>query len=164
MRLIDNTIALRIIYLLVKPIQDTDAFKLGLINAQGETIRKAKTSQEKKSTSMLHRLCWRIKRVFALVPGGKTRIGSLAAAYLLVRESVNKNLSEDQATQLFTESVNKDIQEFGESDLVNTICQIADEGRLNEDGGASVTTASLGGMIELPLFREPLKRKPKRGA
>jgi hypothetical protein len=64
--------------------------------------------------------------------------------------------------------VNKDIQEFGESDvalaqLVNTICQIADEGRLNEDGGASVTTASLGGTIELPLFREPLKRKPKRG-
>lgn len=169
MRLIDNTIALRIIYLLVKPIQDTDAFKLGLINAKGETIRKAKTSQEKKSTSMLHRLCWRIKQVFALVPGGKTRIGSLAAAYLLVRESVNKNLSDDQATQLFTESVNKDIQEFGESDvalaqLVNTICQIADEGRLNEDGGASVTTASLGGTIELPLFREPLKRKPKKGA
>jgi hypothetical protein len=85
-RIVDNLIALRIIYLLTVPFEKTDAFKFGLIDANGSKLKDAETADEKNSTSMLHRLVWNIKKVFALVPGGKTRVGSLAAAYLLVRE------------------------------------------------------------------------------
>jgi hypothetical protein len=79
-KIIDNLIALRIIYLLTVPFDKTDAYKNGLIDANGNKLKDAETPEEKNSTSMLHRLCWNIKKVFALVPGGKTRLGSLAAA------------------------------------------------------------------------------------
>lgn len=94
MRIVDNLIALRIIYLLVTPIEDTDAFKLGLIDKDGKTIRKAKTSEETKATSMLHRLVWNLKRLISLAPGGSTKIGSMVAAYLLVKEAYENDWSE----------------------------------------------------------------------
>ena len=92
-RIIDNIIALRIVWLLVTPIENTDAFKLGLLDKDGKTVRKAKTAEEKNATSALHRLVWNLKRVISLVPGGSTRIGSLGAAYLLMRECKQENWS-----------------------------------------------------------------------
>lgn len=168
MSLIDNTIALRVIYLLVSPIEKSDAFKLGLISSKGETLRKAKTAQEKNATSMLHRLCWKIKRVFSLVPGGSTKLGSLAAAYLLVREAEEKGLSDEDAEKFFEEAFSKDIalKESAENlDLIETILEVVNsENRLlDEDGevsAPSVTTASLGGTVSLPIGK-PLRRQKK---
>lgn len=169
MRLIDNTVALRIIYLLVQPIESTDAYKLGLINSSGETLRKAKTTQEKNSTSMLHRLCWRIKKVFSLVPGGKTKLGSLAAAYLLVRESLDKSMTEEQATELFFESIERSPYDLGANDLMvaeiaYTIAdQVGNSGAfsINEDGEVpGNTTASLGSTIDLPMMKPLRRSKP----
>jgi hypothetical protein len=88
MKILDNLIALRIMWILITPFEKTDAFKLGLIDGEGNFIRKAKTSEEKNATSMLHRLVWRIKKFINMVPGGSTRIGSMVAAYALVRECV----------------------------------------------------------------------------
>ena len=65
-RIIDNVIALRIIYLLVQPFEQTDAFKLGLIDASGKKLKKAETREEKNSTSMLHRLVWNLKRMMPI--------------------------------------------------------------------------------------------------
>lgn len=96
MRVVDNLIALRIIYLLVTPFESTDAFKLGLIDDKGRILKKARTSEEKKATSMLHRLVWNLKRIINLAPGGSTRIGSLTAAYLLVKEAEEQNWSENK--------------------------------------------------------------------
>lgn len=168
MSLIDNTIALRVIYLLVSPIEKSDAFKLGLISSKGETLRKAKTVQEKNATSMLHRLCWRIKRVFSLVPGGSTKLGSLAAAYLLVREAEEKGLPDEDAEKFFEEAFSKDIalKESAENlDLIETILEVVNsENRLlDEDGevsAPSVTTASLGGTVSLPIGKS-LRRQKK---
>lgn len=86
MRILDNLLAIRILWLLVTPFENTDAYKLGVISNTGEFLKKAKTTEEKNSTSMLHRLVWRIKKFINLVPGGKTKIGSIVAAYALVRE------------------------------------------------------------------------------
>ena len=96
MKIVDNLIALRIIYLLVTPFEDTKAYKIGLIDSKGRPIKKAETAEEKDSTSMLHRLVWNLKRIINLAPGGSTKIGSLAAAYLLVKEGVDGNWSENR--------------------------------------------------------------------
>lgn len=106
-RIVDNIIALRIIYLLVQPFESTDAFKLGLIDAQGNTIKKAETSAEKNSTSMLHRLVWNLKKVIALAPGGSSRLGSLTAAYLLVREAYEQKMDTPLSTKYFTENFDR---------------------------------------------------------
>lgn len=98
-KLIDTAIALRVLYILVTPIESTEAFKLGLIDSSGKTIRKAKTDEEKNSTSMLHRMCWNLKRIINLVPGGSTRIGSLVAGWALMKEAYEQDWSQDKLTE-----------------------------------------------------------------
>lgn len=103
-RIVDNLAALRVIWLLATPFEKFEAFKLGLIDANGVKLKKAETSEEKNATSMLHRLVWNLKRIIALAPGGKTRIGSLVAAYLLVKEAAENDYEE---MQLEEEILNK---------------------------------------------------------
>lgn len=98
-KVLDQAAALRVAYLLVTPIEKTDAYKLGLIDETGKTIKKAKTAEEKKATSMLSRMCWNLKRIIGLIPGGKTKIGSLAAAYLLMKEAYEKEWTEEQLAE-----------------------------------------------------------------
>lgn len=100
-RVVDNLIALRIIYLLITPFDKTDAYKLGLIDSSGRRIKKAETGEEKNATSMLHRLVWNIKKLINIVPGGSTKIGSLAAAMLLVKEGVKNNWTEERLLEEF---------------------------------------------------------------
>jgi hypothetical protein len=101
MRVVDNLIALRIIYLLVTPFEQTDAYKLGLIDNKGKSLKKAETSKEKNATSMLHRLVWNLKKIINLAPGGSTRIGSLAAAYLLIKEGLEKGWTPNKLSEEF---------------------------------------------------------------
>lgn len=108
MRILDNAIALRILWLLVTPFEKTQAYKLGLISAEGEFLRKAKTSEEVNSSSMLHRLVWRIKKFINLVPGGSTRIGSIVAAYALVREHIERDQYLPTLGQLDESDMNRD--------------------------------------------------------
>jgi hypothetical protein len=91
--------ALRVAYLLINPIENTAAYKLGLIDIDGKTVRKAVTREEKKSTSMLHRLSWNLKRLIGLIPGGSTKIGSAAAAFLLMKEAVENNWTEAELNE-----------------------------------------------------------------
>lgn len=88
MKVVDNAIALRIVYLLQKPFRDWPAYKQGIIDDDG-TILKRKT--DSPDWTMLHRLVARLKLMLGKLPGGSTRAASLLAAYLLVRESINSN-------------------------------------------------------------------------
>jgi len=88
--MIDNLIAFRILYMLVTSFDKTDAFKLGIIDADGNPLKKIKdlkTSEEKDAYDMLDRLVFSLKRLLAKIPGGSSKIASLAAAYWLVKES-----------------------------------------------------------------------------
>ena len=154
-RIIDNLIALRIIYLLTVPFDKTDAFKNGLIDANGKKLKDAETPEEKNSTSMLHRLCWNLKKVFALVPGGKTRIGSLTAAYLLVRESVEAQHTEDQALQHFHENFDRVWNlPFEERDLVEDAFEA-----LSEDAPANATGDGVSTSTSQPLKTSRVVRR-----
>jgi hypothetical protein len=113
--IIDTVIALRVLWILITPIENTDAFKCGLIDADGKTIKKAKTPEEKKSTSALHRMVWNLKRLISIVPGGSTRIGSLAAGYLLMKEALQNNWTEEQ----LAEQVNIQFQTLCEANESN---------------------------------------------
>lgn len=138
MQFIDNLLALRIVYLLTVPFNQTDAFKLGLIDAEGKQLKKAKTTDEKNATNMLFRLVWNLKKVFALVPYGDTRIGQLAAAYLLVKESLEFNHTEEQALQHFNENFDRVWGlPFKDKDLIEDMIRSLDETMVT---GASVST------------------------
>ena len=82
-RLIDNLVAYRILTMLIKPFDDTQAYKLGIIDAKGKNLRKSstlKTSAEKDAYTYLNRLVFNMKKIINRLPGGESKLKSLVAA------------------------------------------------------------------------------------
>jgi len=76
-RIVDNLIALRILKMMVTPFTDTDAFKLGIIDAHGKNLKKVSTlvsDREKESYTYLHRLVFNMKKIINRLPGGESKI------------------------------------------------------------------------------------------
>jgi hypothetical protein len=139
MRIVDNIIALRILWLLITPFEKTDAFKLGLIDDQGTFLRKAKTPAEVNSSSMLHRLVWRIKKFINMVPGGSTKIGSLVAAYALVRECIERDTYLPETEQLNESYMATPVEPF-DMDLIKHFFAIMEDGVPTNVTGNAVAT------------------------
>lgn len=92
-QLVDIYIVYQIVKKLVTPFEDTQAYKLGIIDKDGNVLRPKKTlktSAEKDAWTWLDIMLNNIKRAFALVPGGKSKFFSYAAAYFMLREPVRK--------------------------------------------------------------------------
>ena len=89
-RPIDLLIAYRVIKLLITPFDKSDAFKQGIIDKDGNVLKKYRTLQktsEKQAYTMLHRFVFNLKRILAKV-GIRGALGSFAvAAALLLREN-----------------------------------------------------------------------------
>ena len=101
-QIVDNLIAFKILHMLVTPFEETDAFKLGVIDKAGHPRMKIKDmNQDQRDVyTMLHRLVFRLKMIMAKIPIINTKLGTLAAAYFLVRECYDNkrtatNLEED---------------------------------------------------------------------
>jgi hypothetical protein len=93
----DLVYTFRFVKLLATPWEETDAFKLGIIDKNGTRVKskKVETKEEKTAYTTFHRLVYNIKRLLERVPGGGSRIASYAAALFLLREQfgiTDKNL------------------------------------------------------------------------
>ena len=97
-RAIDLLITYRVIKLLVTPWNKHEAYKYGIIDDNGKVLRRARelrTSKEKDSYTLLHRFVFNLKRLLAFVPGGKSKLGTYAAALgLLLKEQKDVNAIE----------------------------------------------------------------------
>ena len=89
-RAIDLLITYRIIKLLVTPFEKQEAYKYGIIDKDGKVLRKTKdlkTAKEKDSYTVLHKFVFNLKRLINIIPGGKSKLGTYAAALgLLLKE------------------------------------------------------------------------------
>ena len=77
----DLVYTFRFLKLLTTDFEDTEAFKLGLIDAKGKRLQRPDTAEERNAYTPFHRLVFNIKK---LIPGGK--IGSYASALYLIKE------------------------------------------------------------------------------
>ena len=87
-RAIDLIITYRVVKMLVTPFEKTEAFKRGIIDADGKELRKFKTIKgiERKHYTMLHRFVFNLKRILKKVGLG-SRLGSFGVALaLLIKE------------------------------------------------------------------------------
>ena len=85
----DTVYTLRFLRLLTTAFEDTTAFKLGLIDDQGNKLKKPFTEKEKSAYNMFHRLVFNIKKLLAKVPGGSSKLASYASALFLIKEHLN---------------------------------------------------------------------------
>jgi hypothetical protein len=87
---LDAWIVYRFIKTLVTPWDEMDAFKLGVIDASGHLLIKTDkmSDAQKASYTLFHRLVFNIKRLIEKIPGGKSKIGTYAAALFLLKEQM----------------------------------------------------------------------------
>jgi hypothetical protein len=88
-RIVDNLIAMKIVRMITQNFEDTEAFKLGIIDHQGNNLRKASTlntQQERGAYTYLNRLVFNMKKILNRLPGGENRMKSLVGALWLVKE------------------------------------------------------------------------------
>ena len=89
MSAVDAFIAYKFIKIISTPFDQTDAYKLGIIDAKGTVLKKRKDltlGTEKKAYTIFHQIGWNLKRILNKIPGTKSRFGSFAAALFLLKE------------------------------------------------------------------------------
>tara|TARA_B110000305_G_C19394410_1_gene616641 strand:+ start:818 stop:1402 length:585 start_codon:yes stop_codon:yes gene_type:complete len=101
----------RFLKLLTTPWEETDAFKLGLLDEKGARIKskKAQSDAEKSAYTPFHRLVYNVKRLINKVPGGSSKIASYAAALFLLKEEVGVT---DKAILKIVEGSDMDVGSF----------------------------------------------------
>ena len=93
-RLVDSVIAYRILRMLTIPFEETDAYRLGIIDNKGKELKKMSqlhTGNELAAYTILHRMVYRIKRIIEKVPVDNKRIITFAAALSLIKENYQNN-------------------------------------------------------------------------
>jgi hypothetical protein len=85
-RLVDLLITYRIVKLMSTDFKDQEAFKFGIIDADGKVLRKSgklNTEAEKDSYTVLHRFVFNLKRILSKF-GLKSSISNFATALALI--------------------------------------------------------------------------------
>jgi hypothetical protein len=117
-RLIDLSAAIIFIKKLAVPFTSTDAYKLGIIDHNGNRTNKPLISIiEKQAWTYLDVICNNLKKLLAKLPGGKTRFATLAACMLLLRED---NIKEDKLEFMLNEylySIESIMEIFGHDEF-----------------------------------------------
>ena len=140
-RAIDLFVTYRFLRLLTTPFKDTDAYKLGIIDENGNRIMLPKpktgvkilkpqvelvTSEQKNSYTILHKLVFNIKKIFAKVPGLRTKVGTYAAALFLLKDTFKEHVEDPDVFEKefmkylkendveFDDSISEEVIGFGE--------------------------------------------------
>ena len=91
-RAVDLVITYRVVKLLVTPFEKQEAFKFGIIDKDGNVLkkfRKLKTEKERKAYTMLHRFVFNLKRILKRVGLGSKLASFAVALGLLIKEDKN---------------------------------------------------------------------------
>ena len=102
-RAIDLFVTYRFLRLLTTPFEDTDAFKLGIIDEKGNRVKLPKstkpavelsTSELQSAYTILHKLIFNIKKLFNKIPGLRTKVGTYAAALFLLKDTFKESVDD----------------------------------------------------------------------
>ena len=102
-RAIDLFVTYRFLKLLTTPFEKQEAFKLGIIDKDGNRIKRPKstlpavtlaTVEQKNAYTILHKLVFNIKKIFAKIPGLRTKVGTYAAALFLLKDTFKESVDD----------------------------------------------------------------------
>jgi len=89
MSVLDRYFAYKFIYLLTQNWEDTESFKAGIIDKEGNIIKTSLSMDEKNIFTKFHKVVYKIKQLLDKVPFAKSTMGKFATAILLLREDCN---------------------------------------------------------------------------
>jgi hypothetical protein len=167
-RIVDNLIAYKVLKMLVTNFTDTEAFKLGIIDAKGKNLRKAntlKTSEEKDAYTFLNRLVFNMKKIINKLPGGENKTKSLVAALWLVKETYESGsrstaMMQEKFDKLITMMDNR-VSLVEEELLVKKfLSEEGDAGAMNVTGAAVSTDEPKIDKKNIKKYQVMSRRKP----
>ena len=107
-RAIDLFVTYRFLKLLVTPWKKQEAYKQGIIDANGKTLIKSRDftkDDQRQAFTLLHRLVFNCKRILSKIPFIKSQLGTYAAALFLLKEHYKiENLPEAEVTKYLLEN------------------------------------------------------------
>ena len=164
-RIIDNLIAYKVLRMLVTNFTDTEAFKLGIIDAKGKNLRKANTlntAEEKDAYTFLNRLVFNMKKIINRLPGGESKIKSLTAALWLVKETYQSGsrstaMMQERFDKLMTMMDNR-VSLVEEELLVKKF--ISEDGAMNVTGAVVSTDEPKIDKKNIKKYQVMSRRKP----
>lgn len=161
-RIVDNLIAYKILSMMVTNFEDTQAYKLGIIDKTGKVLRKSsslKTTEERDAYSYLDRLVFNMKKIINKI-GGENKLKSLVAALWLVKEYYENN---DRSTALMEEKFDNIMKM-----LDNSVSLVEEEiivtRFLSEDGmvGGAPTNNTAGASVNEPkIYKKDINKYRK---
>ena len=107
-RAIDLFVTYRFLKLLVTPWKKQEAYKLGIIDANGKSLKKSRDlglESEREAFTLLHRLVFNCKRIMSKIPFVRSQLGTYAAALFLLKEHYKiEDLPEREVTKYLLEN------------------------------------------------------------
>ncbi len=164
--MIDLFLVYSFIKRLVTPFDQWPAFKLGIIDKDGNILRKKKdlrTIEERESFGIYDLMVLKLKKLLAKTPGGQSRIASYAAALWLIKEHEEiefngEYLSEEEIESKF----NQYLHYTTESLDVNKKFEIMiEDGIVNSAGGGAIAGIGVGPDGEPGVSRKRQKKIQK---
>ena len=147
---VDYLLVYRFIKGLITPFKKTDAYNLGIIDDEGNILKKMKdleTQAEKKAYTGFNRMIWNLKKLIRKIPIiGKSAITSwAAAAYLFLKEGSTEDELYDYRKHTFLKFVYEDLQ------------------KLSEDAPTtSVASGNIAGVKPSDLANPPVSKKKQK--
>lgn len=158
---VDIFLTYQFIKRLTMPFERWPAYKLGIIDKEGNILKKRKeltTQAEKSAWRLFDLLTLNLKKLLGKLPGGRSRIATYAAALFLLKES--NNYTEETLVTL-----EEDFLAFFEENKQF----ITEEAGMDEDGAPTVGVSGVAGLTATDLKVSPkharkYKRRNMRGA
>lgn len=104
--IVDLYVVYKFLRKLTTPFNKWRAYKTGVIDENGNIIKKKKdrlTLDEKDSFTILDNMVLKIKKLVAKVPSGKSQFATYASALYLLKEGVDDNINEELLNELIEE-------------------------------------------------------------
>lgn len=153
---------------LATPFEEWPAYKLGIIDAEGNLLKKKRdlaTVEERAAFGVYDLMILKLKKLLAKVPGGQSRIASYAAALWLIKEHKDIEQNGELMTEEQLESkFNQYLHYTTESMDVNRKFEIMIEDgvAVNSAGGGAVAGIGVGPQGEPGVSKAAQKRIQKK--
>jgi hypothetical protein len=168
--IVDLFLVFQFIKRLSTPFKEWDAYKLGIIDEKGTQLIKRKdfTKRDQKNAfGIFDIMIMKLKRLLEKIPGGKTRIGSYAAALYLIKEQQSIEKGGFELVESFTEeTLEEKLKQYIETvkfqtmDIDQLFENIFDEDAADAPATSTANVAGTGN--DEPVIRPSATKKYKK--
>lgn len=167
-RVLDTVVAYRILRMLATPIEQSDAFKRGIVDKNAEKLRDPEGANELDSYTLLQRFVYKVQKALTRSPDRSAkRLLSFAAALAILREynedddveSLLEFYEQDETVQQHARLLEKNLVSFSSFNMSEMVSVGGSAGGAGVDG---IGVGPKGEPGRDPVFQPMVRRKRKK--